>query len=349
MNTINRDERTPAKVFITSAYEDPYPITTFRECARIDAVKFHQLTNNAEEADIILFIENSHFHSDYFFSKLRSHPLVKAYPKKVFMYNPHDLPWAILPGMYANYPKDRFDENYIIASPYFEKINDYIQYDVTVEPKYLYSFYGAPSAPVRKRIFEMEHPANAKILYSTPHVFFDSKVKPVNPQLQYAELMKDSKFVLAPRGIGTSSIRLFEILQAGRVPVVMSDNFVFPKGPDWNKIAIILEEKDVELIPSILAKEEGTWKERAIAARKAYEDYFSPEKLFHYFVESLVALKARGPVFSEALRKSNVKPFYKYAFRKLFIEKIRPVVKPALNVVKGIFVSDPYKRFKSAA
>ena len=35
-------------------------------------------------------------------------------------------------------------------------------------------------------------------------------------------MLRQSKFVICPRGVGTSSIRLFECLRAGRVPIIVA-------------------------------------------------------------------------------------------------------------------------------
>jgi hypothetical protein len=260
---------------------------------------------------------------------------VKKYPDKTFMFNPHDVPWAILRGLYANIPKDQFDEKYLASAPYFEIVNKYIYCDFSKDPEHLYSFYGAPSSGIRKKIFKMKHHPRARILHSMQHMFFEKGEKPQLPQVQYAELMTNSKFVLAPRGIGTSSIRLFEILQAGRVPVVLSDRYVFPKGMDWKKFAIIVPEKDIDRLPEILEREEASWPERSAAAKKTWDDHFAPQSVFHYFIENIRELKRHDHRMSTSLRIRNLYPYWKYAFRKLVIERVSPVLKPLIQKAKA--------------
>ena len=219
-----------AKVYITSAYEDAEPLQTAFNTTNLDKIRKHSITNDPASADIIFFIENSRFHKDYFYRQLKSHPLVKLYPSKVFMYNPHDHPWFVLPGLYANMPRKLFNNNFIAASPFFEVTNSYLYCDFSKTPEYLFSFNGNPqSCPsVRNKILRLKHPrGKLENVYSS---YFGKHPQPV--KLGYADLMAGSKFILCPRGSGTSSIRLFEAMRAGRVPVIISDNWVPPIGPD---------------------------------------------------------------------------------------------------------------------
>ena len=62
----------------------------------------------------------------------------------------------------------------------------------------------------------------------------------------FNENMKSSEFVFCPRGNGNFSIRFYETLLSGRIPVVVkSDNELpFNRYIDWNKLCVISENKD---------------------------------------------------------------------------------------------------------
>ncbi len=321
------------KVFVTSAYTDTHPISTFLEFTKLDKIKSHQVISDPEQADIILFIENSRYEEDHFFSKLKSHNLVKKYPDKVFMYNSHDMPWFVLPGLYTCIPKKQFDYNHMSAGPYIEVVNDYIQCDFSKTPKYLYSFFGARSSDIRRKLFNIKHHPRSIMLETAQHIFYGGN-RPKSPQVQYAELMSDSKFVLAPKGIGTSSVRLFEILRAGRIPVVISDNLVLPPGPDWNKCSVQVLESEVDKIPEILEKHEASWPENSKVARKAYEDFFAPDTIFNYFIDSIGKLKKTSST-TPRLGYRNTIAYYRYVNRKLVIENIKVVLNFLKSKVKG--------------
>ena len=60
-----------------------------------------------------------------------------------------------------------------------------------------------------------------------------------------ADFIRRTRFVLCPRGQGVSSIRLFEVMKSGRVPVIISDAFVPPAlqgRTGWTDAAIFVRE-----------------------------------------------------------------------------------------------------------
>ena len=315
-----------AKVYITSAYDDSDPVSTFLEFARLDRVKTHTLTDNPVEADVILFIENSRYHADYFFSALTNHLLVKKYPTKVFMYNPHDRPWYILPGLYMCMPKKRFAAERMAAGPYIEIINPYITCDFSQEPEYLFSFYGATtSSPIRQQVAKLQHP-RGNIIISNVVMYVDDRPKDL--QLRYAKLLTNSKFVLCPKGAGPSSIRLFETLRAGRVPVIISDEFVCPAGVDWTKFAVFVPESRVSEIPQILEQEEAYWEAKSAAARQVWKENFAPDTIFNYFVNAILALDASKQIpFSITARHSLV--MMRYRLSKTVVRRVKNLLASA--------------------
>ena len=60
----------------------------------------------------------------------------------------------------------------------------------------------------------------------------------------YIELIKDSKFILCPRGQGLNSIRFFESIAAGRIPILISNEVKLPLNNiiDWSSYVIHLKE-----------------------------------------------------------------------------------------------------------
>jgi hypothetical protein len=320
------------KVLITSAYDDPEPINSFKQLAASDKIKKYEVVNDPEQADIILFIENSRYKGDYFYSRLKDNHLVKQYREKVFMYNSHDMPWLVLPGLYACMGKRFFDKKYMAASPYIEVVNPYIKCDFSEEPKYLFSFYGALSSNPRKKLAHVKDP-RASIIVSKVAMYGDDR--PEDLQLEYAKLLTDSKFVICPKGIGPSSIRLFETLQAGRVPVIVSDNWVAPVGPDWEKLAVFIPEKDVLKVSHILRQKEKDWPAMAQACNEAWRKFFAPEVIFSYMIDTIYQMKENSPSQNEVSNLAHYLPYIKYAFRALFLKKVKKMI-AVLKMVPGL-------------
>jgi hypothetical protein len=81
----------------------------------------------------------------------------------------------------------------------------------------------------------------------------------------------------------------------GRPPVVVSDQWVAPTGPDWDSFSIRVAESDVASIPAILRERASEAIGMGRAARNAWSAWFSPEASFHRTVEWCLELVAAEP------------------------------------------------------
>ena len=71
----------------------------------------------------------------------------------------------------------------------------------------------------------------------------------------YKKVLNRSIFTLAPRGYGYTSFRIYEAILAGSIPIyIWEDKKVLPFEDilNWNEFSIIIHEKDIEKLPSIL-------------------------------------------------------------------------------------------------
>lgn len=305
------------KLFLTSAYEVHTMLDALLVFAESDVVRHHQICSRPEDADIILFVEDGQF-DDYLYKRLSMHTLVKRFPDKTFMYNEVDKPWCVLPGLYCNMPRRFFQPKRQSAMPMLTIPNDLVGqiYDPAdhSERKWLYSFVGAASHRCRTSIFKLADHSEAIQDTSDFNVWEAPAEVRLRAERNYADIMADSLFVLCPRGIGTSSYRLFETLQAGRAPVVISDQWVEPPHIDWDFI-IRIPESDVARIPEVLQGMAGEARARGEAARAAWEQAYAPDVMFNTIAETLVALKeslgqevvAPEPSMTDQLRKLVIK------------------------------------------
>lgn len=73
---------------------------------------------------------------------------------------------------------------------------------------------------------------------------------------QYNQLVSDSKFSLCPLGAGSNSLRLWESMAIGSIPVVLSNGFVFPEIDkslldeelDWSDAVIVHDENALDTL-----------------------------------------------------------------------------------------------------
>ena len=63
----------------------------------------------------------------------------------------------------------------------------------------------------------------------------------------YKQIMRESKFSLCPSGTGPNSIRLWESLSFGCIPIILSDTLCLPtiSGIDYNDFCIIWKEENI--------------------------------------------------------------------------------------------------------
>ena len=71
----------------------------------------------------------------------------------------------------------------------------------------------------------------------------------------------------------------------GRVPVILSDRWIPPRGPNWDEFAIQVPERDFARIPRLLEQRESEAVKMGERARREWECWFSDEVMFHHLVE----------------------------------------------------------------
>ena len=310
---------TPAK---NHTREHLAPLADLRESAAADRVGVHRLTEDAEAADVILFAES--YGAGWHFEGVRRHPFTRRHREKCFIFcaNPFVIPF--LPGVYTGIHK-RWASRRTVSGFYLDvpKSRFTTFTPASDDLPYLFSFMGSvETAPVRRQLARIEHPRGffqdtatqyARVL----HGQMDEREQH-DYRRRYAEATKASKFVLCPRGLSVSSIRLFETMRMGRVPVILSDGWVAPPGPAWETFAIRVAENDWPRIPQILEAREREAVQMGERARAAWVEWFSREVAFHRIVESCLAIRsrrivpeqlARWPVFLQYLRPFHFRKF----------------------------------------
>ena len=239
------------------------------------------LSESMEQADAIL-ITLADPASNYA-DAIRNIAASKAYrefPDKSFVFDTQATAIGLFPGLYSSLRKPLFGNSRHRTGCYMQSFNEFIRADDTDEPtplQYLFSFRGALTSKVRNRLFSIDY-GRDDVLVERTHSFWANTGDAEHHDFKklYAESILSSKFVLCPRGISASSFRLFETMQSGRVPVILSDPWVPPRGIDWDRCTLRVRERDIERLPEICLANEGRWKEMAQDARVTWEKWFSP-------------------------------------------------------------------------
>jgi hypothetical protein len=117
-----------------------------------------------------------------------------------------------------------------------------------------------------------------------------------NDQRRYIEEILKARFSLCPRGLSPSSYRLYESMQLGRAPVVISDDWVSPPGPDWDSFAIFIPESKIKSLPKVLESYAKDAERRGRHAQSAWKEFFSWPRRWTYFMQQVSAFHESRPL-----------------------------------------------------
>ena len=143
---------------------------------------------------------------------------------------------------------------------------------ITIPRKYLYSFQGAYDKQwyltnIREQLFNMKHPDSCYVknigLWHYNNIVYSSKqnnekelnenTTHINNTNDYNKLLLDSRFSLCPSGSGPNSIRLWESLAIGSIPIILADTLELPSHELWDKSILRLKESDIGKLPELLS------------------------------------------------------------------------------------------------
>ena len=310
-----------ASVLLTSAappndasWPHPYDqLDRMRESAARDKYGVHALTDDPAAADVILFVENCSPIRHYL--TVRRHSYYRRFAEKCYLHSRYDHPLPLLPGIYPSIEQRWQQPHWARSGGYLVAFtNDFTEYDGgQTERTYLYSFVGAKhNHALRDDLFALPDD-DAYLLDTTPYWPYadlpDDKKAAL--EAQYQDVALRSRFIICPRGRGASSIRLFETMRMGRPPVIISDAWVAPDGPDWASFSVHVPESKIAHLPDLLAERAAEAEEMGVLARRAWEDWFSVEATFHRTVEACLDMEAarwlpfsvyRAAAFAQFLR-----------------------------------------------
>jgi hypothetical protein len=256
------------------------------------ASPIHDLVAAPEDADIILFADSpSNSQSD-----IRSHVLTRRFRDKIFVYSTHDHDLPLLPGVYTCAEKRWYLRSHMRSGFYIKVIDhDWIQPSpIDGEARYLFSFCGAfDTHPLRMRIGNLGRTRGMIRDTSKDEGRGFGKSSDTYRQWQadYFQTMRESMFVLCPRGVAPSSYRIFEAMKAGRVPVIVADAWVPPVGPNWTEFSLQVPEARLEDVPRILEGMAHRAPEMGRRARQAWDNWFSVKQAFQTIVTCCLQIK----------------------------------------------------------
>lgn len=302
----------------------------------------HELTDDPIAADLILMVGSNSLEPDL----LLRHPLYLAYPDKCAVYSEDDNYLPLAPGIQCSAKHDRnsrvgriFSWSYISAHGQFS--NPYLE--ATADSKtFLFSFQGASTSILRKRLYRLNFNRPDILIEDTSsfHNWTTDQADRNARQRRYAETIAASHFVLCPRGAGTGSVRLFEVMRAGVAPVLISDAYPLPPHVPWDSFLLRVAEREIKRLPELTERYLPESAERGRLAREAWVNHFAPEKQFDVIVGLANSALLHGPPAEADFRR--MQPQMIAGFNRRL--KARAMVRSAvLKTLKVLNVGTPFR------
>jgi hypothetical protein len=271
------------------------------------------VTDKAEEADLILFVDS---YTDTSYRFIRNHPLIARHAHKSFLFSQIDDPIHVLPGIYTNLNRRHHSPGWSGSFCFVDtyRRNPYLAEARELYPKrsLLFSFLGRISHPVREKLLACKCRRSDVVIEQTAGYHHwkarDEQAEQFNRR--YAEVSASSRFIVCPRGAGVSSIRLFEAMELGCVPVIVSDDWVPPSGPRWEDFSIRVSEQNLNQLEAIIVEREGDWEVMATLARQEWLRWFQEKDFLRQIVHRTLTLRASDRKLRrrcEALARSRLR------------------------------------------
>lgn len=283
----------------------------------------HQLVDSPDAAELVLLC--GAFANDPAY--LLDHPLYRSMPERCALYTCEDPYLPLAPGVYAS-PRRGLStatgrvrchgyassfglhENAAVASTEPAA--------TAAEKRYLFSFVGSANSALRRRLIARfrDLPAAYVTDSQSSYQHFDVAAPARQQgQRQYVEVLRASHFALCPRGRGTGSLRLFEVMRLGVAPVLLADAYVLPRGPAWESFLVRIPERRMAALPEILSREAPTSGRRGEMARAEWERWFAPDVLFDGVVDAAAEALVAGRWVDWLYRRTTAATVARYRLR----------------------------------
>ena len=285
------------KIYILPDSQHPKRARYLRELASIAQPQIHTITKNPEAADIVLITHEN-------LTNPSLNRFLNKYLDKCYALNTADNPLFVLAGLYASGNKSfwffhrHLIRGYSYVIDLYEKNsnrNQFVNFSLNAnqEKKYLFSFVGASSSWVRKRLFELKFQRSDVLMRCTNNynIWNPNQANAEQMQKTYVDIIQGSKYALCPRGVGWGSIRLFEVMKLGIAPVIISDKWLPPMGPNWESFALFVKHSQIDNLVEIVESHASEYEERGRLARKAWEEYFCDSVVFNRCIEAIEDIK----------------------------------------------------------
>lgn len=276
-------------------YERAYvPMVCDELRASEHAAKFI-IESEPSRADAIILWEGFEYKTTKYLEVLENDPLIRGHAERVHAINYDDHPEGFLAGIYTSLEAPFFDPSMHRIWP-FVLMNNPLVYGLTREQverssaKLLFSFTGAASHEVRKRLFSIYSAPSPN--YHVQHIkkWYDHGEA---ERQRFIQVALDSVFCLCPHGYCSYTPRITEVMAMARVPVVIADDWIPFSFEENIPYFIKVPEREIEHLPDILSARRNEADEIRLNARMLWEKYCSPRNRVAAAIECIAKLAER--------------------------------------------------------
>jgi hypothetical protein len=160
------------------------------------------------------------------------------------------------------------------------------KFDTNIPKEYLATFVGSNTHTIRQELYEKyKDSANIKIFLKgwSSQVILDEFYFFLQTTLK-------SKFCLCPRGYGLNSFRLYESMQLGCIPVIITDDFYLPWKDElnWEDFSVLINKDQIKDLEKILLEyNDDNIFQMKKNMKENYKKYFTLEGLYDNITKRL--------------------------------------------------------------
>ena len=289
-----------ASIWFISAVADllsPQPNLEWlrKQMLKTGTAAHHRLAESPAAADIILLVDEV-LGNDHFYRRIRRDSTIRKFREKCFLFTTHDRVIPFFSGIYASLPASSADLSRQRAGFYLpSEFNQHLKYSGEIDAScdLLFSYVGRNNhKPEREWLLGLRH--DKGFVRDTFTGRGDAPAKYGLPENTMHELYSAaslrSLFVLCPRGYGVCSIRLFETMMLGRVPVILSDDWTAPADLDWDRFSVRASERGDPHLIERLQELMPRAREMGRLARQIWLENFAEDQAIEKIVQECLGL-----------------------------------------------------------
>ena len=154
------------------------------------------------------------------------------------------------------------------------------------QKKYLASYLGRPTHKIR---IKLEKKLKNKDDFYIKNLISMNSEFSIEEQFKFQQIISESYFSLCPRGYGPTSFRLYETIDAGVVPVYISDKHFLPFSEflNWEDFSIIIKPNEISKLHKILKNklENNLYSTLQRNVDKVNQEYFNFSYMAEYILD----------------------------------------------------------------